>query len=185
VFFRLPLTAPHFVWLILWSIAAVVAGIVQWLATLVRGRPLLSLHRFLSAYVRYSTHVYAFLFLVGNPFPGFVGAPGSYPIDIRLPPPERQRRLVTLFRILLAIPAWIVNSALENALFAAAILTWFAALATGRAPRGLRNLGAYAIRYGAQTNAYVYLVTDRYPHASPLEGRASTTPAEPEPVAAF
>jgi hypothetical protein len=29
---------------------------------------------------------------------------------------------------------------------------------------------AYALRYGAQLNAYAFLVTDAYPHASPLEG---------------
>ena len=52
----------------------------------------------------------------------------------------------------------------------AAILTWFVALATGSAPWGLRNLSAYALRYGAQLNAYVFLLTDGYPHASPLEG---------------
>jgi hypothetical protein len=53
---------------------------------------------------------------------------------------------------------------------ASAFLTWFYALVKGSAPWGLRNLSAYALRYDAQTNAYLYLVTDRYPHASPLEG---------------
>ena len=32
---------------------------------------------------------------------------------------------------------------------------------------GLRNLGAIAIRYQAQTNAYWFVVTDDYPYASP------------------
>jgi hypothetical protein len=40
----------------------------------------------------------------------------------------------------------------------------------GSAPWGLRNLSAYALRYLAQVNAYLYLLTDVYPHASPLEG---------------
>jgi len=34
----------------------------------------------------------------------------------------------------------------------------------------LETLSAYALRYDAQTNAYFLLVTDVYPHASPLEG---------------
>ena len=181
VFFRVLLAVPHIIWLLLWSLAAILAGIVQWVAALVTGRPMPALHRFLSAYVRYRAHVYAFLFLVGNPFPGFVGAPGTYPVDVTMPPPEPQRRVVTFFRILLAIPAWIVQSVLEYVLAAAAVFMWFVALATGRAPQGLRNVGAYAIRYGAQTYAYEFLVTDRYPHASPLEGRESTLrPEEPE-----
>ena len=47
-------------------------------------------HRFLSRFIRYANHVYAFLLLIGNPFPGFVGKPGSYPVDLELPAPERQ-----------------------------------------------------------------------------------------------
>jgi hypothetical protein len=34
----------------------------------------------------------------------------------------------------------------------------------------MRNLAAYALRYQAQVNAYTFLLTDAYPHASPLEG---------------
>jgi hypothetical protein len=170
VFFRLLLAVPHIVWLVLWSIAAVLASIVNWFVALATGAPAESLHRFLSAYVRYSTHVNAFVYLVGNPFPGFVGARGSYPVDLELPPATQQSRWITGFRVFLIIPAWLVNSALGYALFASAVLSWFASLALGRAPEGLRNLGAYALRYSAQVNAYGYLVTDRYPHASPLQG---------------
>ena len=43
-----------------------------------------SLHRFLAAYVRYASHVFAFVTLVGNPFPGFAGRQGSYPVDIEI-----------------------------------------------------------------------------------------------------
>lgn len=180
VFFRLLLAVPHLVWLLLWTVVAILAAIVQWFVALITGRPVDALHRFLSAYVRYTAHVGAYLHLVGNPFPGFAGAPGLYPIDVTLPPAEPQSRAVTFFRIFLAIPAWLVNTALQYALFAAAFLMWFAALVTARAPQGLRNFGAYSIRYTAQTNAYLYLVTDRYPHASPLEGRASTLATEHE-----
>lgn len=170
VVFRLPLAIPHLVWLALWTIPAVLAAIVNWFATLITGTPPGALHRFLSAYVRYSLHVSAFLYLAANPFPGFVGAPGSYPLDLELPGPARQNRWVTGFRVLLGIPAAIVNSVLGWALFVAAVLTWFAALVTGKAPWGLRNLSAYSLRYAAQLNAYGFLLTDAYPHASPLEG---------------
>ncbi|MDX6485447.1 MAG: hypothetical protein QOF43_600, partial [Gaiellaceae bacterium] len=178
VFFRLPLAIPHVVWLALWTVAAVIVGLLNWFATLFTGTPPRVFHRFLSAYVRYTLHVYAFLYLAANPFPGFVGKPGSYPLDLQLPEPARQNRWVTGFRLLLAIPAVLVNAVLGYALGAAALLTWFVALFTGSAPWGLRNLSAYALRYGAQLNAYVYLLTDQYPHASPLEGAAAPE-AEP------
>jgi hypothetical protein len=171
VFFRLPLFIPHYVWLYFWSYAALVVGILNWIATLIRGRPLRPFHRFLSAYVRYQFHVFAFLTVAANPFPGFTGQAGSYPLDLALPAePQRQSRWKTLFRIFLVIPAWMVALGLLFALFFASILTWFAALVRGSAPWGLRNLMAYGLRYLGQTNAYLYLITDCYPHASPLEG---------------
>jgi hypothetical protein len=174
VFFRLLLALPHLIWVTLWATFAVLAAIVQWFVTLVRGTPARPLHRFISAYVRYRLHVNAFLFLVANPFPGFTGAPGVYPLDLELDGPQRQNRWKTGFRLLLAIPALIVDAALGGSLLIAAVLTWFYALVKGSAPWGLRNLSAYALRYDAQTNAYLFLVTDAYPHASPLEGEDTT-----------
>ena len=170
VAFRLLLALPHLIWVSLWGIVAFLAAIVQWFITLFRGTPASALHRFISAYIRYRLHVLAFLLLVANPFPGFTGAPGVYPLDLEVEGPQRQNRWKTGFRFLLAIPAFFVNFALSGALFTSAFLTWFYALFKGSAPWGLRNLSAYALRYDAQTNAYLYLVTDAYPHASPLEG---------------
>ncbi len=177
VFFRLLLALPHLIWVTLWGVLAFVAAILQWFVTLVRGTPARPLHRFISTYIRYRLHVIAFLMLVANPFPGFTGTPGTYPLDLEVEGPRRQNRWKTGFRLVLAIPAVIVNSALGWALFTCAVLTWFYALVKGSAPWGLRNLSAYALRYDAQTNAYVLLVTDAYPHASPLEGEETTTEA--------
>ena len=175
VFFRLLLTIPHFVWLALWTIAAIFAAFANFFVALIRGRSADALHRFLAAYVRYYAHVVAFVTLVANPFPGFAGSPG-FPVDIVFDPPEHQNRWVTLFRLILAIPASIVSGALSVVLFVIALLGWFAALVTGRMPTGLRKLGAFAIRYVSQTNAYRLILTDRYPHASP----ALRQPPEPE-----
>ena len=176
VLFRPLLTIPHFVWLALWSVAAFLAGLVNGLVALVTGRSGESLHRFLASYVRYYAHVTAFLTVVANPFPGFTGAPG-YPVDIEVGPPQLQNRWVTLFRIFLAIPALLVSGALTGALVVVGVLGWFSALVTGRMPTGIRNLGAVAVRYQAQTNAYLFVLTEAYPHASP----ALRPLPEPEP----
>jgi hypothetical protein len=169
-FFRLPLAIPHLVWLVLWGIAVLFALIVHWFVMLFRGRPSERLHRFVSRYARYQTHVYAFLLLVGNPFPGFTGRRGAYPVDVALPPPEPQSRLVTGFRFLLAIPAFFISSAIGGAAFIAAVFMWFHALVRGRVPRGLRNLGAFSLRYNAQSFGYAALITDRYPYTGPTAG---------------
>jgi hypothetical protein len=164
------LALPHLVWLALWTIAAILVTILNWFVTLFAGTPAAAFHRFLSRYVRYELHVYAFLYLAANPFPGFTGEAGTYPLDLQLPGRARQNRWKTGFRLFLVIPALIVNGALNWALFIAAFCTWFVALVRGSAPVGLRNVSAYALRYSAQLSAYGCLLTDAYPHASPLEG---------------
>ena len=42
-----------------------------------------------------------------------------------------------------------------------------------RMPDGMRNLGAYALRYAAQTSSYLYVLLDRYPDSGPLPDPAS------------
>jgi hypothetical protein len=170
VFFRLALTTPHLVWLILWGIPVFFALIANWFATLFRGSSPPGLHRFLAAYARYQVHVFAYLQLTANLFPGFTGRAGSYPIDVEIDPPGRQSRPVTGFRLILGVPAFFMSSALGGAGWVAAFLTWFHALARGTAPRGLRNLNAYQLRYYAQTLGYVYLLTDSYPYSGPSAG---------------
>ena len=165
-FFRIFLAVPHIVWLVGWSVLAALAALAQWFVTLVRGRPATPLFRFIAAYLRYQTHLGAYVWLIANPFPGFVGARG-YPIDLEIDGAERQSRWVTGFRFLLAVPALFVNGALSGVLFLAGIGAWFAALAIGRIPHGLRNAGAHALRYNAQTYGYLLLLTDRYPFSGP------------------
>jgi uncharacterized protein DUF4389 len=185
VVFRLLLFLPHLVWYLLWAIAVFFAVIVAWFATLAMGRAPDALHRFISAFIRYAAHISAYLLIIANPFPGFTGAPGIYPIDLDIDPPAPQRRLVTLFRIFLVIPAFLVASALGTALFLAGVFGWFVSLVTGRMPEGLRNLGAYCIRYEAQMYAYFYLVTERYPYSGPWEFAPELPPeVEPEVAAA-
>src|SRR5918911_4330234 len=87
VFFRLILAIPHFLWVTLWGVIAILAYIVNWFATLFMGRSPDGLHRFLATFLRYSTHVRAYFLLVADPFPGFTGTPGSYPIDLEVDRP--------------------------------------------------------------------------------------------------
>jgi hypothetical protein len=177
-FFRLPLSAIHFVWIALWGIAALFASLANWVVALVRGRPGERLHRFLGAYVRYVTHVGAFVQLVANPFPGFTGRPGGYPVDVEIGPPERQSRWSAGFRLVLALPALSIAGALSGIAYLAAFYSWFHALLRGRVPEGLRNLGAFELRYNAQALGYLFLLTDRYPDSGPAAtARITLAPA--------
>ena len=167
VLLRLPLAFPHIVWLLLWTLVAFLATIANWFAALAIGRSPRPLARFLFAYIRYATHVGAFIYVAGNPFPGFVGAPGSYPLDVRMDPFARQSRWITLFRLPLALPAALVSSAAGGVALFAAIFGWFVSLVRGRMPDGLQAAMAYSLGYAAQLTAYAFVLTDRYPHSSP------------------
>jgi hypothetical protein len=188
VFFRLPLAFPHLVWLYVWSVIAGLAALVNWVCTLVAGRSPGWLHAFLAAYVRYQTHVSAFLSLVGNPFPGFVGAEGSYPIALHVSDRGRQNRWSVLFRAILALPALLLANVYLSLAFTVAVLGWFASLITGRMTLGLRNAGALALRYIAQATSYLLLLTDSYPYSGPCVERPPAPPggevAAPNPAPA-
>ncbi len=167
VFFRFLLALPHLIWLLVWTVFALGAAMVAWVAGLASGQVPTALHRFLAAWIRYTMHVAAFLSLVGGPFPGFMGGAGSYPVDLTIDPPQRQSRLVTLFRGVLVIPALMLACAYVAMICVIALLGWWAALFTGRMPEGMRDLGAVGLRYCGQATAFLFLLTDRYPSAAP------------------
>lgn len=164
VLLRLLLAIPHFLWWLVWSSVVIpVLVIVNWFAVLIRGRSPEDLHLLLAHALRYRTHVFSYLFLVSNPYPTFFGRQGTHPVDLEVEGPERQRRAVTLFRLILAIPAIVVAYVFFFVMFFVAVIAWFIALVVGRTPKGMRDLSAYCLRYEAQTAAYLMILTDRYP----------------------
>jgi hypothetical protein len=162
VFFRLLLAIPHFVWLELWGILAMVAVLIAWLVALFTGRVPDGLHTFIARYMRYTTHVYAYVLLLANPFPSFSGQ-ADYPVDLRVEGPQRQGRVGVLFRVILAFPALLLTSVFRTVNELIAFLNWFYALFTGRMNGGMRDLSAWLLRYELQTYAYLFLLTSRYP----------------------
>ena len=184
VFFRLLLVLPHLIWLTLWAILAYLVAIVNWFATLFRGVSPDGLHRFLAAYVRYQNHVYAYMFLIANPFPGFTGKAGSYPVEPLIEGPRPQNRWKVFFRLLLALPALLLDTAYGGLLGVVALLGWFASLANARMPLGMRNAGALALRYAVQTNGYLLLLTDSYPYSGPTAIRPDVGEVAQSPVSA-
>ena len=162
VFFRPVLALPHLVWLTIWTYSTVVVIAFQWLWVIGSGHMEEDVHRYIGRFVRYHVHVHAYFTLLANPWPIPSGREG-YPIDMELDPPERQNRPTVIFRVILIIPAYIFMTVLNVVLYVIGALGWFAALALGRMPRGMRDLGAYCLRFQTQTYAYLLLLTPRYP----------------------
>jgi len=141
------------------------------------GEPPKPFQRFLGAYLRFYVHTFAYLFSVANLFPGFVGAPGSYPVDLIVPKISKQKRLQILFRLVLVLPALLLAVVLVAVLILIGIANWFVALLSARVTRGLRDLAIYILRYQAQVLGYgLLLLTDQYPYAGPLLGDITEGP---------
>ena len=69
----------------------------------------------MSAFLSYSTRVSCYLFLLTDRLPPFRGGtPGDgYPVQVSVDWPERLSRLTTLFRLFMAIPAYLVLYVLQ------------------------------------------------------------------------
>ncbi len=183
VFLRLLLALPHLLWSLVWSTAVSGTVVLAWFVALGAGRVWPELHDVNARFLRWYAHFTAYLLLVANPYPRFDGRPG-YPIDVEIAPPERQLRLVTAFRLILALPALVFASALSTVLEVVALLAWFVCVVLGRLPRGMRDLSAYCLHFNVQTYAYLMLLTPRYPSITFEPVRHAAQPPPPEPAGA-
>src|SRR5207244_12737795 len=129
----------------LWPYLALGVAVVNWVIALIRGRRATGLAAWTARFVRYQTHVYAYTYLVADAYPSFRGWEGTYPVDLAIDQPTSQARWKTLFRIVLAIPAYVFMSVLQYVLYVVAFLGWFYAIVFGRYPRGFRDLSAYCL----------------------------------------
>jgi Domain of unknown function (DUF4389) len=166
VFFRLLLAIPLAIWLAIWGIVAYIVVIIAWFAALFVGRVPDGLHNFLARFLRATTHLSAYLFLLADPWPPFSGEPGSYPVDLRVDPPEPQSRVTVFFRIILAIPALALCYVFRLVNNIVAFLGWFYCLFTGRMHQGMRDISLWMMRFEIQSYGYVMLLTGRYPSFS-------------------
>jgi hypothetical protein len=166
VFFRLLLSIPHFIWQYVWSFLIAFLVFINWFIVLFTKRTPEDMHTLLARALRYRTHFNSYFFLASNPYPLFFGRPGSHPNDLEIEGPEPQRRVITFFRLILAIPAFVISYVFVFVLWVVAFIGWFIALVVGRMPKGMRDLSAYCIQYEAQTYAYLMILTDRYPSFS-------------------
>jgi hypothetical protein len=162
VFFRLLLAIPQLVVLALWGIVVYLAVVVAWFAALFAGQVPGGLHDFIARFLRAWTHLSAYVFLLADPWPPFGGSPG-YPVDVRIDPAAPQSRLTVFFRVILAIPAYLLMYVFGMVNRVVALVGWFYCLAMGRMSQGMRDLSAWLLRYEVQTMGYSMLLTGRYP----------------------
>jgi uncharacterized protein DUF4389 len=87
----------------------------------------------------------------------------SYPVAFEADHAERRNRLSTFFRLLLAIPHFVLLYIYGIAAGVVVVVAWFGIVITGRYPKGLYDFVADFIRYYTRVLAYTFLLTDPYP----------------------
>lgn len=83
--------------------------------------------------------------------------------QLELDNPERRNRATVAFRGLLVIPQWVVMMLVAVAVAVSVLVGWFIAIVTGRIPAWVHTFAGHFVAYQARVNAYMYLLTDRYP----------------------
>lgn len=83
--------------------------------------------------------------------------------SLRLIRPEQLNRWKPLYKWLLAVPQYLVVTALFIAACVGVIAGLFGVLFTGEYPQGIRNFLVHSYRYALRVEAYVGLLTDEYP----------------------
>lgn len=84
-------------------------------------------------------------------------------VRLSLEGPRPQRRATVAFRIILAIPHFLLLGLLGFFAFLVTIGAWFAALFLGRIPDGMAGFLAKVLQYSARVYGYGFLLTDVYP----------------------
>ena len=92
-----------------------------------------------------------------------VSTADTHPIGLIVTDDLKRNRLTVFFRLLLAIPHFIVVILWAVLTDLVVLVAWFAALFTGQVPDGLHNFIANWLRYATRVTAYVFLLTDPFP----------------------
>lgn len=163
ILIRWLLVLPHTIVLAFLGLAALVVGFIAWWAILFTGRYPEGMFKFVVGVNRWSNNASAYM-LFHNAYPPLSMDEGVYePMLYTVERQERYSRLLIFVKWLLAIPHLIVYYFLAILAEIVFLVMVIAVLITGRYPRGMFDFLVGIGRWGARLNAYVGLLTDRYP----------------------
>lgn len=162
VLLRWLLAVPHYIVLAVLGFIGFFVLVFGWFAALVLGRLPGPVARYLTGLLIYQTRVYAYSMLLVDAYPPFgFDAPG-YPVQVDVRPAELNR-LAVLFRLILAIPAAIVQGLATSGWYVLCFFIWLIALVLGRLPEPVFGATAATTRYAMRFTAYWTMLTAAYP----------------------
>ncbi|MFJ8042340.1 DUF4389 domain-containing protein [Kitasatospora sp. NPDC096147] len=162
VFFRMLLLIPQYIVYWLLSIVAFVVAVLGWFGALITGRLPEFAANFLTGYVEYGVRVEAYLMLLVDSYPPFRFEAPEHPVRTEVRPGELNR-LAVFFRLILVIPAAIIQGVLLSGWWAVSFISWLVVLFLGRMPRPLFEATAAITRYRFRYQAYFLMLSSAYP----------------------
>jgi len=169
VLFRVLLVIPHYIWGLFYAIASLVVVVIAWFAILFTGRWPAGMYEFTAGFQRFAGRLTAYTYVIVDAYPPFDGGEHpEYPVRIIIPPPKPEySRLKTFFRLILAIPIYIVQYFFTLWLFVVAVALWFCGVFAGSTSPGLTEAMRMPMAYYVRANAYFYLITEDWPPFEP------------------
>ncbi|HVW45664.1 MAG TPA: DUF4389 domain-containing protein [Solirubrobacterales bacterium] len=164
-FFRIILAIPWLIVAYVYEIVAFFTLIFAWVAIVITGRYPEGLYKLNAGFVRYFVRTYAWVYLQTDEWPPFgIGDDPAYPIRINVAPrAERQSRLSAFFRIILAIPVWIVLYFVGYLHLLAAAVAWLTIVFRGYLPEQLNTTMTFCNGFYSRVYGYLAMLTDDYP----------------------
>lgn len=180
-FFRLLIAIPWMFVAIFWGLLGFVGVVIGWFAIVFTGRFPAGAYNLVAQSVRFNTRVNSWMYLLTDEFPPFDGAEHpEYPVRAQIPEPLPQYdRIKTLFRLILAIPVYIMVYLFQLLAGVVGILAWIVIVFTGAFPKGLFDVMKMSLAYQTKGMAYMYLLTETYP---PITEDDESEPAAAAPT---
>ena len=141
---------------------AVFLSIISWFTILLGGTHIAGIRQFSSFYLRWRVRAVAYLMLLTDEYPPFGDEP--YPTETTVVDPVGSRDPVSVaFRVILAIPHFIVLCFLMPLWCLLTVLVWLVIILTGDYPQGLAAFSVGMLRWVTRVHAYMLLMVDEYP----------------------
>lgn len=163
VVIRLILAVPHLVVLAVLGIVTAALVVIGWFGALFTGRLPGFVIQFASGYLRWSIRVTAYLYLLTDAYPPFsMDEVPAYPVHLSIRTGPLNRWAV-LFRLFLAIPAYVVDWVLAGGAWVVAVAAWVVTLILGRLPVPFAQAFGVVARFQARYAGYWFMLSAEYP----------------------
>jgi hypothetical protein len=178
-FFRLLLAIPPAIVVWLYGLVAGLAVICAWFAIVFTGRYPEGLYNFVAGYNKLATTLYGYSGLLTDVYPPFSPSDAdNYPVRLQIGPPlESYSRALAFFRIIVAIPVFIIMYAMQIVWELGSLIAWFVIVVIGKQPKGLQDMIVLGLSYQQRAYCYLTLLTEKWPPFTDTSGGALAGPA--------